>query len=173
MTAALAIPDPPQPAVGVDRRTRRGQAMFIHYNRLKIVPLYLFGILAASVCAFPISEGTTLSAMVRPPGIYLTYAVSAVIVAMLLWRLPLFVMAAVGIPAIEYDGDVLLVRGWRDFKMTQNDLAGAHTYIRKGGSIAIETPFRKYPVVIDLRHLSHPHDATRLLQRLTGTDLEK
>ncbi|GAA0615195.1 hypothetical protein GCM10009422_07770 [Brevundimonas kwangchunensis] len=48
----------------------------------------------------------------EPPGSYFLYLVGGVLALGLLRELPAFVRAVVRIPAVQFDGRTLLVRGW-------------------------------------------------------------
>jgi hypothetical protein len=74
-------------------------------------------LLLAGLVAFSLTNSlpsTYLGFLRYPPGIYIIYGLSACIVALLIADLPVFIRSLFRIPAVESDGNRLLVRGWRD-----------------------------------------------------------
>lgn len=97
-----------------------------YYKTSAVLPRYVgqAGLLVLALCSpFPTTYFGYLKQM---PGILILYGCAAILAFVLFIELPTFVRALFRIPAVEFDGETLLIRGWEDrsFNMaTERDFA--------------------------------------------------
>lgn len=137
-----------------------------HYKGQKIILLYV-GILAIlSGSLFPNSDVTYTRFLTYPPGLYLLYVSWVVMGWVVVWRLPYFFRAIFRIPALEYDGQMLTVRGWDSHQIPSEDLPNTVASYGKGEAITLRAPNLDKPISIDLRFVWET-PATTLIESLT------
>ena len=82
------------------------------------------------------------------------------------WRLPYLFRAIFRIPALEYDGQTLTIRGWEIYQIPSEDLPNVTATFGKGESISLKAPNLSKPIIIDLRFVWKT-PATSLIESLT------
>lgn len=85
-----------------------------YYKPSAVLPRYLgqAGLLVLGLWSpFPT---TYFGYLDRMPGILFLYGLAAILAFALFIELPTFVRALFRIPAVEFDGETLLIRGWED-----------------------------------------------------------
>ena len=96
------------------------EAVRFHYRLSWVAGTFLGFSVAAFMAIWNPYESTYLRFLDRYPGRILVLVSAAVVVGVLIYRLPTFVRAVARIPAVQYDGRVLLVRGWEDRTFATN-----------------------------------------------------
>jgi hypothetical protein len=86
-----------------------------YYNRAFFLPRYLglCGLILLTVFE-PFDDSTYMKFFLTPPGEYLVYAVTFLLAVEAVRLMPIFFMALFKIPAVEFDGRKLVVKGWFD-----------------------------------------------------------
>jgi hypothetical protein len=142
-----------------------GQLAAVHYKAKKVILAYL-GLLVMLLGAFSGGDVTYTRFLTYPPGLYLLYLACAILAWLIVWRLPYFVRAIFRVPALEYDGRKLVVRGWNIYQIASEDLPDTAATFGKSEAIILKAPNLDKPISIDLRFVWET-PAISLIENLT------
>lgn len=85
-----------------------------YYNANRIIPNYIAMICLSVFLVWSPYPSTYFSFLKHMPGIIVVYGCVAIFLYFLMLRLPTFVRSVLRIPALEFDGTCLIIRGWED-----------------------------------------------------------
>lgn len=89
----------------------------LYYRSSSVVMSFIFIAFLAYVLMWGGLPTRYLGFLKQFPGIFIIYVCVVLFVIVLILRLPTFVRAVFRIPAVEFDGEFLLVRGWNDLRL--------------------------------------------------------
>lgn len=113
-----------------------------------------------------------VSFLENPRTLYPLCLVWGVFAWLLIWRLPYVCRAVFGIPALEYDGRTLIIRGWDTHRLSSMDLSGARAAYDEAGAIVLTAPALAKPIIIDLNWVWEGPTIT-LLESAIGREIER
>lgn len=143
-----------------------GKSGVAHYKAQKVILLYVGMLVILLGGMFSNGDVTYTRFLTYPPGLYLLYLCWIAMAWLVVWRLPYFVRAIFRVPALEYDGRRLTIRGWDTFQIASEDLPNTLATFGKGESISLKAPHIDKPISIDLRFVWET-PATSLIESLT------
>lgn len=89
---------------------------YVGYRRTSVVVYYIMSAFLVGAAVFSPWRSTYFRLLESYPGRYILYIFTIVAIAYLIWRLPIFFRALLGIPALELGGNEIIIRGWNDFR---------------------------------------------------------
>lgn len=137
-----------------------------HYRARRLILSYFVLLASLFVAMLFDGDGTYTRSLTHQPGILFLYLCSAVVAWILVWRLPYVLRAIFRIPAVEYDGRKLIVRGWNTHLISSEDLPTTLATYDRHEAIILKPPVRGKPIKLDFR-LVWEEPATSLIERLT------
>ena len=108
------------------------------------------------------------SALQRPPGVFVIYALVAGFVLVLIWKLPTLVRALARIPAVEFDGETLLIRGWEDRRFSIEPDKPVSIHVDGSGRLVVSAAGQR-PAHIYLHHIDGRGSLVSFLRDLAGS----
>jgi hypothetical protein len=123
-----------------------------YYRPQAIVPGYIFFILLSLILLWSPFPSRYFRFLEHPPGIYIIYFCVIIYAFVLIWKLPTFSRSLLRIPAVEFDGNNLLVRGWENRTFTISPDHKISIRDDGTGKLIVSSSTNK-PAIIYLRHI--------------------
>jgi hypothetical protein len=143
-----------------------------HYSSLAVISRYglMLALLAFSLTLFNESSPTTYFSYLRhPPGSFLVYISWGVCAFIFITRTPAFFRAVGRVPAVEFDGRHLLVRGWETVVFDLEADPSITYRVDDGRGRVVITSETGKSAVVPLGQIDGPRSLIRFLEEVTAS----
>jgi hypothetical protein len=139
-----------------------------HYKVARILPWYVaMAGLAVFLILYP-GPTTYFQFLKTFPGSLIRYGAAGVFIYYLFLHLPTFVRSVLRTPAVEYEGRVLLVRGWQDQSFDLNHIGKIVVRVDQQNEKFFVSTSGMKQACIPLRAIDGPASLVRFLQGLAA-----
>lgn len=137
-----------------------------YYRASVILPSYLFMLGLAIYLVWDPLPSQRFDYLQHYPGSIVRYGLAMVLGFSSFWMLPTFVRSLFRIPAVQYDGRVLVVRGWEDRIFDLSSGQEIEIRVDEDGANVLISANGVKPARIRLLHIEGPTSLVRFLESL-------